>query len=333
MHPKYSIIIENNDRKIWHRDRVLLDLLSLATTNKDLRISLNQEGPCAHSLGLYSILDDICDRTGLSKDKITIDTCNLLERHTEYQIKKIPPIKHVTELQQQIKNNQLPVKDVSAIAKHFGHFMGHSSRHRLVIASWLWKNHRDKTRQTFHSTPTHELHREFLGLEDLWFNGYGIDHVKNAVEFLTATPIKYDPVDEGPILHMKMYGILGAYADIFLDIVCNTYISGQTFYVDEKLWRPIITKTPFIVHGPRDFIRNFKKLGFRTFDRWWDEGYSEDSAECQTQAILDIIDRISTYSITDLKNLYDEMRPILNHNYDIFLSLQRSSFLIDFENV
>lgn len=323
-------MIENNDCKIWHRDRVLLDLITLARAGEDIYLSLNQEGPCARSLGLYALLNDICQRTGLAPSKITIDTCNLLEQHDAYHIRKLAPTKHLAELKLQIAQGLIPVKDTNNIVKHFGHFMGHSSRHRLAIASWLWANHKDRTRQTFHSTPTNELHREFLGLEDLWFHGYSLDHVYNAVEFLQHTPLKYDPVDEGPILHMKMYGILGAYADIFVDIVCNTYVSGDTFYLDEKIWRPIITKTPFIVHGPKNFIQNLKRLGFQTFDQWWDEGYSEDSAECQTSAILHAIDKISRYSVADLRNLYDEMRPILDHNYEVFLSLNRSAFLAAF---
>lgn len=327
MHTKYSLVIKNNNCKIWHRDSVLLDLVGLATTGKDIHISLNHEGPCARSLGLYDMLDDICRRTRLLPNKITIDTCNLLEQHNEYKIQKHAPTKHIKELQQKIGQNFLPYKNRNNITKHFGHFIGHSSRHRLVIASWLWANHKDKVRQTFHSTPTHELHREFLSLEDLWFHRYNIDHVYNSVNFLQHTPIRYDQVDDGPILHMKMYGILGAYADVFLDIVCNTYVDGHTFYLDEKIWRPIITKTPFIVHGPRNFIQNFKKLGFKTFDCWWDEGYSEDSAECQTQAILNIIENISKYSLTELKCLYQEMQPILDHNYSLFLSLDNSFFI------
>lgn len=331
MRSTYSIIIENNDCKIWHRDQVLLDLITIASTGKDISISLNNEGPCADSLGLYAILDDICSRTGLNKNKITIDTCNLLEKHNEYKINILPPTKNIFGLQRQINKNLLQVKNVNNIKKYFGHFTGHSSRHRLAIGSWLFTKHKNKTTQTFHSTPTHELHREFLGLEDLWFNNYGLEHIDCAVEFLKHVPLTYDPVDEGPILHMKMYGILSAYADIFLDIVCNTYITGNTFYVDEKIWRPIITKTPFIAHGPKNFIKNFRKLGFKTFDQWWDEGFSEDNADDQTRAIINVIEQISKYSVIELQEIYHSMKPVLDYNYDLFKSINPSFFNRDFE--
>jgi hypothetical protein len=312
---------------------VLLDLIQAAMEKDYIEVILNAEGPCAESLGLYKILDDICDRTGFSKHKITISTCNLLEKHNDYIVKINPPYKHVPELQQLIGNNSISTKNVNNIDKHFGHFVGHSSRHRLVIASWLFKHHQDKVSQTFHSTITHELHREFIGLEDLWFHGYEAEHIDNAIELFKCVPLRYDSVDDGPILHMKMYGILGAYSNIFLDIVCNTYLIGSTFYMDEKIWRPIITKTPFIVHGPRNFIKNFRKMGFQTFDQWWDEGYSEDHADCQTRAILNIIDQLSKYSVKDIKNLYREMQPVLDHNYEIFMSMDQSIFQKDFIDV
>jgi hypothetical protein len=331
MHPAYSITIENNDGKIWHRDQVLLDLITMAIAGKNISISLNHEGACAHSLGLYAILDDICYRTGLDKNKIVINTCNLLECHNEYEINIFPPTKHIFELQQQINNNLFQTKTVDNIKKHFGHFIGHSSRHRLAIGSWLFTKHKNITTQTFHSTPTHKLHREFLGLEDLWFNKYEPQHIDRAIEFLKQVPLTYDPVPDGPILHFKMYEILDAYSDIFLDIVCNTYISGNTFYMDEKIWRPIITKTPFIVHGPKNFIKNFRKLGFKTFDQWWDEGFSEDHADDQTRSIINIIDQISKYSLEDLQKIYHDMKPTLDYNYDLFRSITPAFFKKEFE--
>lgn len=328
MHTTSTITIENNDKKIWARDKILLDLLQAALRGDLIDISLNAEGPCAKSLGLYDILDDICHRANFDKNKITISTCNLLEQHDYYKIEKRPPFKHVSELQRTLKSNPLASKN---ILKHFGNFIGHSSRYRLAIASWLHQNHPDKTLQTFHSSPQNELHKEFIALEDLWFNGYEVEYIHNAIELLKQTPLRYDPVDDGPILHMKMYGILGAYSDIFVDIVCNTYVTGSTFYMDEKIWRPIITRTPFIVHGPQNFIKNFRKMGFQTFDRWWDEGYSEDSPDCQVRAIIDIIDRLAEYSPRDILDLYEEMKPVLEHNYNIFMSMDQSIFQQDFD--
>jgi hypothetical protein len=221
----------------------------------------------------------------------------------------------------------IPAKQIDSTTKHFGHFIGHSSRARLALGAYLYSNHKEKCCQTFHTTPTDEKHREFIGLEDMWLNNYETQHIDRAVNFLKNTPMTYDPVDSGPILHMKVYGILSAYKNVFLDVVCNPYFNGRSFCLDEKLWRPIITKTPFLIHGPRNFIKNLRRLGFQTFDRWWDEGYSEDPPDCQVFAMLEIIDTLAQYSISDLSLLYQEMQPVLDHNVNVFQKLHTESFL------
>jgi hypothetical protein len=321
------VTIENNDCKIWNRDTVVLDLVDAIQNYKEFTISLNSEGPCAQALGLYTLLDNLCSRYSYDPSKITIRTCNLVERHSRYKIYHVAPIKHIKQLQTLSRENQSRDKHIKSTIKHFGHFIGHSSRARLIIASWLKKNHYDKTLQTFHSTCTHDLHREFIGLEDAWFHGYDITMIKSAVDFLSQAPLLYDQTNSDKILHWKMYGILPAYNEIFVDIVCNTFVTGHTFYMDEKLWRPIITKTPFIVHGPQNFIINLRKLGFKTFDRWWGEGFSEDSNECQVRAILKIIDQLSELSHKDLVDMYHDMKPVLDHNLEVFMSLESNHFL------
>jgi len=326
MHSTSAIKIENNDCKLWHRDQIIIDLMQAIQQNNDIIIDLNNEGPCAKALGLYQLIDKLCDQTGYDSSRIVIKTCNLIEHSNQYRIAIAPPIKHISELQKMLADGQVPLKTIDADTKHFGHFIGHSSRARLAIASWLYKNYQTKTLQTFHTNPSNELHKEFIGLEEQWLNNYQEQYIDNSVEFLKHTPLTYDSVDAGPILHMKMYGIMGAYSNIFVDIVCNTYITGNTFYMDEKLWRPIITQTPFIVHGPVNFIKNLRQLGFKTFDQWWDEGFSEDPPDAQVVEIIKIIDDIAQWDLTRINTTYDQMKSVLDHNYKRFMELTDKEF-------
>jgi hypothetical protein len=89
--------------------------------------------------------------------------------------------------------------------------------------------------------------------------------------------------------------------------------------------------TPFMVQGSQNYITNLHKLGFKTFDQWWDEGYSEDPANCQTQQILQNIDRLSKFNTADLKAMYQEMTPILEHNYQTLSKLNTKDFYIHIE--
>ena len=71
------------------------------------------------------------------------------------------------------------------------------------------------------------------------------------------------------------------------------------------------------------FIKNLRRMGFKTFHHWWDEGYSEDPDDCQVTCMLDNIDRLSHLSICELQSIYSDMEPTLQHNRNLLLELTK----------
>ena len=116
-----------------------------------------------------------------------------------------------------------------------------------------------------------------------------------------------------------------------VEIVCETCYNGNTFFPTEKTWRPILLETPFIVQGPQWYLHRLRDLGFQTFDRWWDEGYTEDPANWQNTEIKKVIDSIGKLTIEQLQEMYTEMKPVLAHNKKRFMELTSKDFKI-FEN-
>ena len=92
-------------------------------------------------------------------------------------------------------------------------------------------------------------------------------------------------------------------------------------------------KTPFIVHGPVGYLENLKKLGFKTFDRWWDEEYDNYSHDMRLRKILSLCDTLQTLSLSDMTAMYKEMIPVLEHNHRVFINLNSESFRKNFPNV
>ena len=324
------VVIENNDCRIWHRDRVIIDIMSAIALDQDIELSLNIEGPCANSLGLYNLLDAICEKTNYSFKRFTIHTCNLKEQHSRYRVIVSAPSKHVKDLQQRTLNNPVEFKKITANTKRFGCFVGHANRARLTIASHLWTFHNKDVIQTYHFDPMNDYQREFASVNEMILNNYDWEQVIDAVTFLQQGPIKYDPITY-PIISSthsldKMFAIEHAYKDFFVDISCQTYYTGNTFYLDEKIWRAVINRTPFIVQGPVNFIKNLQILGFKTFGAWWDESYSEDPPDYQVQCVINQIDKLSKLSTNDIQTMYEEMKPVLEHNYNHFLTLQDSDY-------
>jgi hypothetical protein len=204
----------------------------------------------------------------------------------------------------------------------------------LFLAAYLHKHHSEKTFQTYHTKIKFDYCKEFLALEDLLSWNYGWENFEMAAEFLKIAPLTYDHITHYPIYTGvddksldEMYGAIFAYPKFFVDIVCQTYFTGDTLFLDEKMWRPILSRTPFIAQGPRNFIKNLRIMGFKTFDQWWDEGYSEDPHDYQTKGIIENIDRLAKLSTDELAIMYEEMRPTLDHNFEVFMSLKPETFL------
>ena len=123
------------------------------------------------------------------------------------------------------------------------------------------------------------------------------------------------------------------YHRFFVEIVAETYFTGETFYPTEKIWRPILLRTPFIVQGSQNYLHNLKKLGFQTFDKWWDEGYSEDPSDYQISEVQKVIDTISKWTISKMQKVYNDMKPIIHNNFECMQNLSDSDFrrVFDYE--
>jgi hypothetical protein len=319
------IVIPNNDSTIIGRDEVIIKLTT-AMIHQELKIniSLNGEGPCVNSLGLYNLLDTLCDRFNYNKNQIYIETANLLEQHPEYVIIKTPQLMYLN------RTKKLEVdtsKHFDSNFKTFGHFIGHSNLPRLQLASFLHANYSEKTLQSYHCCVTEPYHREHIGLEDLLFNGATSEEFSWAKKLIEDSPLVLDQIDSYPILMPDTLNITKVYPNFFIELASITYFSGTTFYIDEKIWRPMLMKTPFMVQGSADFIPNLKRLGFKTFDHWWDEGYSQDPVNCQVLGIIDNVKQLSTLTVDQLKDMYEEMLPTLEHNYNRFMTLTKNDFM------
>jgi len=328
------INIINIDGTMWNQDQIAIDIMQAIYQGQDpVKIHMNGEGPCLEHIGLYNLLDRICTRTEWPRNKIEITTANFLESHDHYQIKRVHQNYELVATQQLFAHNLETGKIFDSDFKHFGHFIGHSNQHRLHMASALFAHHRDRTLQTYHTQVTEVYHRVHLGLEDWLFHGASHDELDQAVNLLKNSPMKLDLPhlqDQIPF-PATIRGLIPYYPKFFVEVVSLPYFSGRVFYVDEKIWRPIIMRTPFIVQGCQDFIRNFRRLGFETFEEFWDEGYSEDPSDCHVRAIINIVDYLSCFTIPDLQHMYQRMLPILEHNRRILEKLTPLDFNRSFQ--
>lgn len=319
------VLLPNIDGHIWNLETKIPEMLLEYQKTSKLVLHLNYEGPDASKSRLYDLLDNLSQKFNFDKKKITIITNNVLERHTEYKIVNLSPL-YVDTGQQFASKLNIPKK---TIEKHFGIFIGRSNWTRLLLSAKLYSNYKEKTIQTFHYNPSLDFHRSNLGLENL-LHYTGKEHLQNAYNLLLDCPIAQE-IPEYPIVTPEHFNISKIYPSFFVDIVCETYCLGTTFYPTEKIWRPIICMTPFMVQGPVNFLKNLKKLGFKTFSNYWDESYDEDGFY-GIKTIISNIEYLSKLSVEDLNKMYDSMKPILENNYKTFMAIKGKSWKIFYDD-
>jgi hypothetical protein len=228
--------------------------------------------------------------------------------------------------------------DKQTITKHFGLFVGRSNAPRLDLATYVNNRYSKQTLLSYHFNVLDDFHLSNIGLDDLIQN-YHCDNIAQAAEFIMTCPRHVS--DVGPTLIDKSLPLNPAqqllvkdknsfannYNNFFVEIVCESYFTGNTFFPTEKILRPIILKTPFIVQGSQYFLHRLKKLGFQTFDRWWDEGYAEDPANWQLVEIKRVLDFVGLQDLDTIQQWYAEMTPILEHNKKRLLELKDVDFI------
>lgn len=309
------ITIPNSEGIIWYLENNIMDIIREYQQTGSAVIDLNGEGPCCEQLGLYRILDRICETFGFDKSKITIVTYNQLEQHDHYQIDiKRNYYQDIDYVPEDIATG------LKSDAKHIGLFIGRSNYVRLWFLGWLDPN---KSLITSHIDRNDDFHKANIGLDDMIKWGATTKDLHSAINVIEKSPLKMDEIDSYPILVPAHLNLLKIYDQFFTELVCETFFSGQTFYTTEKIFRPILGLKPFIIHASPGYLRELKKLGYLTFDHWWSEEYDNYGEQLRIYKIQEIITEIMSWDQNKLQQVYQEMMPVLEHNRKHYFEQQR----------
>jgi hypothetical protein len=101
----------------------------------------------------------------------------------------------------------------------------------------------------------------------------------------------------------------------FLNIVTETLTNPKSLFFSEKIYKPIYMLQPFILMGNPNSLKMLKKLGFKTFDKWWDESYDDEvDMVKRLEKIVDVLLEISTWDMDKCFQVTQEMEEVLKHN-------------------
>ena len=121
------------------------------------------------------------------------------------------------------------------------------------------------------------------------------------------------------------------YNNSYISIISETEYIPNVMFFTEKTFRSISIKQPFFLIGNRYSLDHLKSLGYRTFDRWWDESYDtlEDVYD-RTYGAFKEIKKISKLDKNSLYCMIKEMEEVLNHNFYHFFNNSRYSEFFNF---
>lgn len=114
----------------------------------------------------------------------------------------------------------------------------------------------------------------------------------------------------------------------FCSILIESETEKESLFISEKTAKCFLNEMPFVVLASPNFLNCLHKLGFKTFDKWWDESYdSELDLEKRIDGIFNTIFDINTKTLSEINTMYSDMQSILLHNKKLYYEIYKGSKL------
>lgn len=124
------------------------------------------------------------------------------------------------------------------------------------------------------------------------------------------------------------------FLDSCINIVTETTFEGNELFISEKIVKPLVGFQPFIVLGPQYYLKELRKLGFKTFDSIWDESYdNEEDFKKRYEKVLKLILKINENDVNEVNEMYKSVKDICIYNHNHFKSIKEESIYKIFKQI
>jgi hypothetical protein len=155
------------------------------------------------------------------------------------------------------------------------------------------------------------------GLIDAKTADSAINNIKQA-----NLPLRIDYKDQTIIPnHSFVLSAVPETQESFVYVVTETCYWEQKCHLTEKIFKPILSKMPFILVGPAHNLAYLRSYGFKTFDKWINESYDTiEDPIARMNMIGAVLSDLCALSLHDLECMLAEMQEVLDYNYNLFYS-------------
>ena len=298
-----------NDVMIWNYDDFLQFLID--NQHLDITVSTNAEGISLEHIGVYKLLDMFKFKS------VTILTDNAVESHPTYTVTFVPNKFKFLQVPADADYSKYHSWNQSTV---FGAFYNRPTWARLGLASTLLAKYPTLSTVNFRQDPRVEDQRKHFELDRLFLAHP--ESVKCFGQIYEQFPLileQHTDFQVGVLPKTFTDQIAEFYPDFLIEIVAETFCTGRTFFPTEKSTKPMLLQKPYITMGPRNFLIHLRQLGFKTFSDFWDEGYDGHEGLHRYVKILALVETLANKSVTELESMYNQMQPILEHNYRLLI--------------
>ena len=106
-------------------------------------------------------------------------------------------------------------------------------------------------------------------------------------------------------------------------LVSETNDTNNEVFMTEKIWKAIMAKHVFVVHGNFLYLQKLRELGFKTFGAYFDESY--DLEIDQKIRIEKIANTCQQLLKSNWKDIYQQTKALRQHNHDLMFDKDKLS--------
>lgn len=220
----------------------------------------------------------------------------ILEQQLQYQYPFGLFIGRLTMSRAAILYNLMPAGTGSIASQIFASLMQH-------VQPFPWKlpgSGRSNLENISDWLPLHEQSNMFE-----WFNNPMPSVDSKSVRDQFHNPLAWIDTNSSLLQHYQRFAV---------EIVCETYTLGNTFFPTEKTIRPLMAAKPIIVYGPKYYLARLRSLGFRTYNEIWDESYDLFQGPERWALMRKTMNRLLECSRADQQVVLTQAHEIAMHN-------------------
>ena len=201
--------------------------------------------------------------------------------------------------------------------KKFLALFGRYTYYRVRCAHHMYTYHKNDTLLSCHDT--YDMVRDLVAI-----GGASRKDLPSIDWILNTCPITIDKNIENitydQIVHTNskaIDGVASYYDKYFIEVSVETDVFNS-HWITEKTTRALLAGKPLVLFSGQGALARLRELGFKTFSPWFRESYDNIvNVEDRFKAVLDEVNRISKFSIENLRAMAEDMNDVLLHNQNI----------------